>query len=130
MHSQRRVSRPLSTANWDKQEEPLKEVLEMEEVEVDEEEEVKRVFRPLQLLTACFGALRYSMQFLFSSLDFGKVDSDSFSHGSNDVGNCIGPLVTVWYIYRYFVTSVRSSFRFDWLSQNILKYSQNIVKIL
>ena len=130
MLSQKRISRPLSTANWDKQEEPLKEVEGVDEVEVDEEEEVKRVFRPLQLLTACFGALRYSMQFLVSSLDFGKVDSDSFSHGSNDVGNCIGPLVTVWYIYRYFVTSVRSPFRFDGLSQTILKYSQNIVKIL
>merc|ERR1719500_586337 len=78
--SQKRLSRPLSNANWDKQEEPLKEELEMEkEEEEDEVEEVKRVFRPLQLLTACFGAL---------------------SHGSNDVGNCIGPLVTVWYIYR------------------------------
>ena len=43
-------------ANWDKQEEPLKGE---QEVEGEEEEEVKRVFRPLQLLTACFGALRY-----------------------------------------------------------------------
>ena len=50
-----------------------------EEDFVDETEEVKRIFRPLQLLTACFGAL---------------------SHGSNDVGNCIGPLVTVWYIFQ------------------------------
>ena len=33
----------------------------------------------LQVLAACFGAL---------------------SHGSNDVGNCIGPLVTIWHIYR------------------------------
>ena len=39
-------------------------------IAIDESEQVKRVFRPLQLLTACFGAL---------------------SHGSNDVGNCIGP---------------------------------------
>merc|ERR1711915_778240 len=46
---------------------------------VDESDEVKRIFRPLQLLAACFGAL---------------------THGSNDVGNCIGPLVTVWYIYQ------------------------------
>ena len=51
---------------------------------VDESEDVKRVFRPLQLLTACFGAL---------------------SHGSNDVGNCIGPLVTVWYIFQVKTTS-------------------------
>ena len=29
------------------------------EEEEDESEEVMRVFRPLQLLTACFGALRY-----------------------------------------------------------------------
>merc|ERR1719347_353334 len=46
---------------------------------VDESDEVKRIFRPLQLLAACFGAL---------------------THGSNDVGNCIGPLVTVWYVYQ------------------------------
>merc|ERR1712013_100960 len=83
-------SRPLSVDDSERQEEPLKEesfkkvhlkeeqVMEVEEEE-DESEEVMRVFRPLQLLTACFGAL---------------------SHGSNDVGNCIGPLVTVWYIYR------------------------------
>ena len=59
LNSQKRLSRPLSMANWDKQEEPLKGEQEMEEVEEEEEEEVKRVFRPLQLLTACFGALRY-----------------------------------------------------------------------
>ena len=47
--------------------------------ENDESLEVKRIFRPLQILAACFGAL---------------------THGSNDVGNCIGPLVTVWYIYQ------------------------------
>ena len=37
----------------------LLQVMEVEEEE-DESEEVMRVFRPLQLLTACFGALRYS----------------------------------------------------------------------
>ena len=36
----------------------LLQVMEVEEEE-DESEEVMRVFRPLQLLTACFGALRY-----------------------------------------------------------------------
>jgi len=46
---------------------------------IDENDDIKRIFRPLQLLAACFGAL---------------------THGSNDVGNCIGPLVTVWYIYK------------------------------
>ena len=46
---------------------------------VDESDDIKRIFRPLQVLAACFGAL---------------------THGSNDVGNCIGPLVTVWYIYK------------------------------
>ena len=70
MNSQKRLSRPLSNANWDKQEEPLKEELEMEkEEDEDEAEEVKRVFRPLQLLTACFGALRYLIQLL----RFGKI---------------------------------------------------------
>ena len=38
----------------------LLQVMEVEE-EDDESEEVMRVFRPLQLLTACFGALRYSL---------------------------------------------------------------------
>ena len=38
----------------------LLQVMEVEEEEEDESEEVMRVFRPLQLLTACFGALRYS----------------------------------------------------------------------
>ena len=37
----------------------LLQVIEVEEEEEDESEEVMRVFRPLQLLTACFGALRY-----------------------------------------------------------------------
>jgi len=46
---------------------------------VDESDDVKRIFRPLQVLAACFGAL---------------------THGSNDVGNCIGPVVTIWYIYK------------------------------
>ena len=36
----------------------LLQVMDVEE-EDDESEEVMRVFRPLQLLTACFGALRY-----------------------------------------------------------------------
>ena len=40
----------------------------------DESNEIKRVFRPLQILAACFGAL---------------------SHGSNDVGNCIGKSIPV-----------------------------------
>ena len=74
---------------------------------VDEEEEVKRVFRPLQLLTACFGALRYLMIKCISAELLKKLTfklSLGSSHGSNDVGNCIGPLVTVWYIYRYFVS--------------------------
>ena len=71
LNSQKRLSRPLSNANWDKQEEPLKEEqqMEMEEEDEDEAEEVKRVFRPLQLLTACFGALRYLIQLL----RFGKI---------------------------------------------------------
>ena len=46
--------------------------------ESDESDEIKRIFRPLQILAACFGAL---------------------THGSNDVGNCVGPLVKIWYLY-------------------------------
>ena len=79
----------------EEEEEKEEEKIVMEEDE-DEVEEVKRVFRPLQLLTACFGALRYFIQFEHFS-----ICAFAFSHGSNDVGNCIGPLVTVWYIYRF-----------------------------
>jgi len=73
----RRLSRLASITSKEEVTEEKKE--EPEEDFVDESEDVKRMFRPLQLLTACFGAL---------------------SHGSNDVGNCIGPLVTVWYIFQ------------------------------
>ena len=47
-------------------------------MESDESAEIKRIFRPLQIFAACFGAV---------------------THGSNDVGNCVGPLVKVWYLY-------------------------------
>jgi len=45
----------------------------------DEAPEIRNVFRPLQFIVACFAAL---------------------NHGGNDVGNCIGPLVTIWFIYK------------------------------
>ena len=44
-----------------------------------ESDEVKRVFQPLQFLTACYAAI---------------------NHGANDVANCIGPLVTAWMLYK------------------------------
>ena len=37
-----------------------------------------RVFRPLQVLSACTGAL---------------------AHGGNDVGNCVGPLVLIYHVF-------------------------------
>merc|ERR1712126_265097 len=49
------------------------------ETPVQESAEVKRVFQPLQLLCACYAAI---------------------NRGSNDVANCIGPLVTAWMIYK------------------------------
>ena len=49
------------------------------EEEYKEAQEVKNVFRPLQFVVACFAAL---------------------NHGGNDVANCIGPLVTIWFIYK------------------------------
>ena len=52
-----------------------------ETVECDESDEIKRIFRPLQIFAACFGAL---------------------THGSNDVGNCVGPLVKIWYLYHLY----------------------------
>ena len=45
----------------------------------EEAHEIKNVFRPLQFVVANFAAL---------------------NHGGNDVGNCIGPLVTIWFIYK------------------------------
>ena len=44
----------------------------------EENEQVRNVFRPLQVCAACFAA---------------------FNHGGNDVGNCIGPLVTIYVMY-------------------------------
>merc|ERR1712181_142181 len=46
----------------------------------EEDEQVANVFRPLQVCAACFAA---------------------FNHGGNDVGNCIGPLVTIYVMYVY-----------------------------
>ena len=57
----------------------LKDIEGQEEEEVEEEEQVKNVFQPLQVIAACFAAL---------------------NHGGNDVGNCIGPLVTVFAMYK------------------------------
>ena len=51
--------------------------------------EVKRVFQPLQFLCACYAAI---------------------NHGSNDVANCIGPLVTAWMIYKVSTTGNRHGF--------------------
>ena len=45
---------------------------------VDESDEVKRIFCPLEIIVACYKSL---------------------NHGANDVANCIGPLVTVWLVY-------------------------------
>jgi phosphate/sulfate permease len=45
----------------------------------DDGPEVMRIFRPLQVLSACTGAL---------------------AHGGNDVGNCIGPLVLIYHVYQ------------------------------
>jgi len=50
-----------------------------EEEEFHEDQEIKNVFRPLQVIAAFFAAL---------------------NHGGNDVGNCIGPLVTIYFIYK------------------------------
>ena len=41
--------------------------------------QVAAVFRPLQVIVSSFAAL---------------------NHGGNDVGNCIGPLVTIWFVYQ------------------------------
>ena len=46
---------------------------------VDESDEVKRIFCPLEVIVACYKSL---------------------NHGANDVANCIGPLVTVWLVYQ------------------------------
>ena len=50
-----------------------------------EDEQIKKVFRPLQVFAACFAA---------------------FNHGGNDVGNCIGPLVTIYVMYSVSIVKV------------------------
>jgi len=62
---------------------------------LEEATEVKSVFRPLQFIVACFAAL---------------------NHGGNDVGNCIGPLVTVWFIYRQPLDFDTSKTSYIWLA--------------
>ena len=44
----------------------------------DESQQIKNIFRPLQVLSACTAAL---------------------AHGGNDVGNAIGPLVLIWLVF-------------------------------
>merc|ERR1712062_767361 len=71
-------------------------VLDGESLEsLDEPSEIKNVFRPLQFVVACFAAL---------------------NHGGNDVGNCIGPLVTVWFVYRQPLAFDSSSTSYIWLA--------------
>ena len=71
-------------------------VLDGESLEsLDEPSEIKAVFRPLQFVVACFAAL---------------------NHGGNDVGNCIGPLVTVWFLYRQPLAYDSSSTSYIWLA--------------
>ena len=60
-----------------------------------ESDEVKRVFQPLQFLTACYAAI---------------------NHGANDVANCIGPLVTAWMLYK-----VSTSVKLYQIANNITK---------
>ena len=66
--------------------------IDREETEFVEDQEIKNVFRPLQVIAAFFAAL---------------------NHGGNDVGNCIGPLVTIYFIYKQPLT-------FDTSKDNIL----------
>ena len=54
------------------------EIESVRDSEEEENEQVRNVFRPLQVCAACFAA---------------------FNHGGNDVGNCIGPLVTIYVMY-------------------------------
>jgi len=56
----------------------IKKIQTNTEEEPMEDYKVKNVFQPLQVLAACFAAL---------------------NHGGNDVGNCIGPLVTIFSMY-------------------------------
>ena len=64
--------------------------IESSEEGEDEDEQVANVFRPLQVCAACFAA---------------------FNHGGNDVGNCIGPLVTIYVMYA--VSCIRSLWLID-----------------
>ena len=67
---------------------------------VDESDEIKKVFRPLQLIAACYG---------------------SINHGANDVANCIGPVAIVWILYMV----IYANFHFtncDKLSEYLFHY--------
>jgi len=75
---------------------PGKSQMDSESLEsLEESPEIKNVFRPLQFIVACFAAL---------------------NHGGNDVGNCIGPLVTVWFIYRQPLDFDTSKTSYIWLA--------------
>jgi len=45
---------------------------------------------------------------LFSYLQVCTAAFASFAHGSNDVANAIGPLATIWYVYRHNSVDVTS----------------------
>merc|ERR1711936_1121844 len=75
---------------------PGKSQMDSESLEsLEESPEIKNVFRPLQFIVACFAAL---------------------NHGGNDVGNCIGPPVTVWFIYRQPLDFDTSKTSYIWLA--------------
>ena len=61
---------------------------------VEEADEIKNVFRPLQVIVACFAAL---------------------NHGGNDVGNCIGPLVTIWFMFKSPLNYSLDETAYQWL---------------
>ena len=50
----------------------------------DETQEIRNIFRPLQVISACTAAL---------------------AHGGNDVGNAIGPLVLIWLVFKVVIIS-------------------------
>ena len=57
--------------------------------------EIRNIFRPLQFVVACFGSL---------------------NRGANDVGNCIGPLVIIWFIYNKPLEKLEENSSYIWLA--------------
>ena len=66
----------------------------------EEDEQVANVFRPLQVCKdSMFLPLKYQFPHPLDVIQVCAACFAAFNHGGNDVGNCIGPLVTIYVMY-------------------------------